>query len=52
MCQDVAAIEQVLVDDPLRRRMIEAGKKRADLLTWQKMVEGTMAVYQKALRVR
>ncbi len=47
-----AAIEQVLVDDPLRRRMIEAGRKKADILTWQRMVEKTMLVYQKAVRGR
>jgi len=47
-----AAIQQVLVDDPLRRRMIEAGRKKADILTWQRMVEKTMLVYQKAVRGR
>ena len=47
-----AAIEKVLVDDPLRRRMIEAGRKKADILTWQRMVEKTMLVYQKAVRGR
>lgn len=45
-----AALEQVLVDDPMRRRMIDAGRKRADSLTWEKTVEGTMAVYRKALK--
>ncbi len=48
--QEVArAIERVLVDDPLRRRMIESGRARAGKMSWEKTVEGTMAVYRKAL---
>jgi len=48
--QEVArAIERVLIDDPLRRRMIESGKTRAGKMSWEKTVEGTMAVYRKAL---
>ena len=30
----------------------EAGRKKADILTWQRMVEKTMLVYQKAVRGR
>ncbi len=43
------AMERVLVDDPLRRRMVESGKLRAGKMSWEKTVEGTMAVYRKAL---
>jgi glycosyltransferase involved in cell wall biosynthesis len=44
-----SALERVLVDDLLRRRMIEGGRKRADQLTWDRMVEGTVDVYRLAL---
>jgi glycosyltransferase involved in cell wall biosynthesis len=43
------AIERVLVDDPLRRRMIDSGRKRAENLSWERMVEETVAVYRMAL---
>jgi glycosyltransferase involved in cell wall biosynthesis len=43
------AIEQVLVDDPLRRRMIEAGRRRSERLTWQATVDRTVEVYRSAL---
>ena len=43
------AIEQVLVDDPLRRRMIDAGRRRTERLTWQAAVERTVEVYRAAL---
>ena len=43
------ALERVLVDDPLRRRMIEAGYRKAETLTWERMVEGTLESYHKAL---
>jgi glycosyltransferase involved in cell wall biosynthesis len=47
---DVAtAMERVLVDDPLRRRMIEAGRRRAESMTWDQTVDGTVAVYRQAL---
>jgi alpha-1,3-rhamnosyl/mannosyltransferase len=44
-----ATIERVLVDDPLRRRMVEAGRRRAEHLTWKRTVEGTITVYRAAL---
>ena len=44
-----AALERVLVDDSLRRRMIEAGNRRAEALTWERAVEGTLETYHKAL---
>ena len=44
-----AALERVLVDDPLRRRMVEAGRRRAENLTWERAVEGTIAAYRQAL---
>lgn len=43
------AVEQVLVDDPLRQRMVEAGRKRAERLTWDRMVDETVEVYRQAL---
>jgi glycosyltransferase involved in cell wall biosynthesis len=43
------AIERVLVDDPLRRRMIESGRRRAENLSWERMVEETVGVYRLAL---
>lgn len=45
------ALARVLVDDPLRRRMIEAGRRKAERFTWERTVEGTIAVYRKALGV-
>jgi len=48
--QEIAhVIERVLVDDPLRRRMVESGKVRAGKMSWGKTVDGTMAVYRKVL---
>jgi glycosyltransferase involved in cell wall biosynthesis len=44
------AMERVLVDDPLRRRMVEAGRRRAESLTWEKTVDSTTAVYRQVVR--
>lgn len=44
-----AAIERVLVDDPLRRRMVETGRKRAERLTWERTVDKTVEAYRRAL---
>ncbi len=43
------AVERVLVDDALRRRMVEAGHRRAENLSWGRTVEETVAVYRLAL---
>lgn len=43
------AMERVLVDDPLRRRMVEAGRRRAASMSWEATVEGTVAVYREAV---
>jgi glycosyltransferase involved in cell wall biosynthesis len=43
------ALERVLVDDPLRRRMVDAGRRKADSLTWERTVEGTVEAYRRAL---
>ena len=43
------ALERVLVDDPLRRRMVEAGRKRAETMTWRRTVDNTVAAYRQAL---
>jgi alpha-1,3-rhamnosyl/mannosyltransferase len=44
-----AALEQVLVDDPLRQRMVEAGRRRAERMTWERMVDATVDTYRRAL---
>jgi glycosyltransferase involved in cell wall biosynthesis len=41
--------KRVLVDDPLRRRMVDSGRKRAENLSWERMVEETVAVYRLAV---
>jgi len=47
--QEIAgALETVLVDDPLRRRMVEAGRRKAAALSWENTVEKTMTVYRQA----
>jgi glycosyltransferase involved in cell wall biosynthesis len=43
------AVEQVLVDDPLRRRMVEAGRRRAERMTWERTIDETVAAYRRAL---
>lgn len=43
------ALEKVLVDDALRRRMIDAGRRRAESLSWERTVDETVAVYRLAL---
>lgn len=43
------AVERVLVDDPLRRRMIDAGRRKAENLTWERMTAETVAVYRDAV---
>jgi len=42
-----AVLERVLVDDPLRRRMVEAGRKKAQSLTWEATVAATTQVYRQ-----
>ena len=44
-----SAVEQVLVDDPLRQRMIEGGRRRAERLTWERTVDKTVEAYRRAL---
>jgi glycosyltransferase involved in cell wall biosynthesis len=44
-----AALQRVLVDDPLRRRMVEAGRRRADTFSWERAVDGTVEAYRQAL---
>lgn len=44
-----ATLERVLVDDPLRRRMIEAGRQKATEMTWERAAEATVAAYRRAL---
>jgi len=40
-------LSTVLVDDPLRRRMIEAGRKFARTLSWERCIDETMDVYRE-----
>jgi glycosyltransferase involved in cell wall biosynthesis len=47
--EGASALDQVLLDDPLRRRMIDAGRRRAGRLTWQRMIDGTVDAYTRAL---
>lgn len=42
-------ISTVLVDDPLRRRMIESGRKFARTLSWRRCITDTVKVYQDVL---
>jgi glycosyltransferase involved in cell wall biosynthesis len=44
-----SALNRVLVDDPERKRMVDAGHRRADSLTWERTIEGTLDSYRKAL---
>lgn len=44
-----SAVEKVLVDDPLRQRMVEAGRRRAERLTWERTVDKTIEAYRRAL---
>ncbi len=44
-----ATLERVLVDDPLRRRMIEAGRQKATEMTWERAAEATVTAYRRAL---
>jgi len=44
-----ATLERVLVDDPLRRMMVEAGRRKAENLSWERTVERTVRVYHEAL---
>ncbi len=47
--QEIAgALERVLVDDPLRLRMVTAGKRKAEAMSWEKTVDATVAVYRRA----
>jgi alpha-1,3-rhamnosyl/mannosyltransferase len=43
------ALGTVLVDDPLRRRMVEAGRRRAEELTWTRTVDSTVDAYRQAI---
>ena len=43
------AMNRVLVDDPLRRLMVEAGRRRAESMTWGATVEATVKVYHQAV---
>lgn len=43
------ALERVLVDDSMRRRMIEAGRRRANELSWKRSAAETARVYRQVL---
>jgi glycosyltransferase involved in cell wall biosynthesis len=40
-----AAMARLLADDPLRRRLVEGGRRRAEAFSVDAMVAGTLAVY-------
>lgn len=42
-------INDILTDEPLRQKLIAAGKKQAAKYSWKRMAEQTLAVYVKAL---
>jgi glycosyltransferase involved in cell wall biosynthesis len=48
--EDIAGgIEQVLTDEPLRARLVERGRERVKLFSWEKSVEAIHAGYMKVL---
>jgi glycosyltransferase involved in cell wall biosynthesis len=44
------AIERLLADAPLRERLRRAGPERAQMFTWERTAEATLASYGRALR--
>lgn len=49
--QDMAAaINRVLADDDLRKKLVRAGHKQAAKYSWRHMAEQTLAIYNKALK--
>jgi glycosyltransferase involved in cell wall biosynthesis len=46
------AIERVVFDDQMRSQLIEAGRQRLDLFSWDRCARETQAVYQKVLVAR
>jgi glycosyltransferase involved in cell wall biosynthesis len=44
-----AAIERLLSDEDQRRRLAEAGRRRAELFTWERTAELTLECYRRAL---
>ena len=43
------ALGQVLGDETGRRSLADAGRRRSEEFTWQKMVDATRAVYREAM---
>lgn len=43
------ALERVLTDEPLRERLIEAGREQAGKFSWQETARKTLGAYYKAL---
>jgi glycosyltransferase involved in cell wall biosynthesis len=46
----VKAINKVLTNDDLRKKLIAAGKKQVGKYSWQRMAEQTLAVYKSVLK--
>jgi glycosyltransferase involved in cell wall biosynthesis len=44
-----AATERLLSDDGERKRLAEAGRRRAELFSWERTAELTLASYRRAL---
>ena len=47
-----AAVEAVLGDAALRSRLVEEGRRRAGMLTWDRCAERTAEIYREVLRER
>ncbi len=43
------AIESLLADEQLRRRLAEAGRVRARQFSWARTAEATLSSYERAL---
>jgi glycosyltransferase involved in cell wall biosynthesis len=46
------AIVDVLTDGPLAERLVDAGKRQASSLTWERTAERTLECYERAWRSR
>ena len=44
-----AAIDQMLADEGLRKRLRDAGRERASRFTWERTAELTVGSYRRAL---
>jgi len=47
-----AAIEQVLTNETLSRKLREAGKARAAIMTWDRCADATLAIFERAVSMK